>query len=101
MSKPIGSAARSFAIRIDASQRLPAFDPNINALALKDRQKIIATVQRAKDRGAMVAHTLSAARDKFPIRGAIFLLDTAERLGTQTRREFLCKADHAVRGDIN
>lgn len=82
----LGKLINTVALGVDIN-RLPKPFGNINALALEDRQKIIATVQRAKDRGALAAHTLSDARNKLPIGGAIFLLDAAERLGAQTRRE--------------
>ncbi len=82
----LGKLINTVALGVDIN-RLPKPFGIINALALEDRRKIIATVRRAKDRGAMAAHTLGAARDKFPIGGAIFLLGAAERLAAQTKRE--------------
>lgn len=81
----LGKLINTAALGVDIN-RLPKPFGQINALALDDRDKIIATVKRAKERVAKAPST-NSARAKYPIGGALFLLEAAERLDAQTRRE--------------
>lgn len=95
----LGKLTNTYASGLDLAQ-IPKPFAQVNAVALKDRDKIIATLVRAKKVPSKKTALLSiaASRQIYPVAEAAQIVETAQRLDAETQHEGweADRADYAI-----